>query len=247
MVVASTQFSSCLLLEPSSLYPLDEIYYDECDESESDVELVNQDTYCTKCSCSRFERIDHSIIHSAHDDGTDYTVNSLCRCGHSMEAHGIEYDMFSPSDGVQIEFAAFVPYESVMAAYKEAVQRDPNKGNPDAIQKNEVYSNVLYIPPEGGSYEFEYRNELLNIASVYDSSIPLVNSPFSTRLFKTVNSLSYSGPYYRISCDRGNSTWKIVVDPMLQTFKPETRRIYVLMSIPSQYYKFVFHFEQSNY
>ena len=34
---------------------------------------------------------------------------------------------------------------------------------------------------------------------------------------------------------------------MMQTLEPETRSIYVLMWTPSHNYKFVFHFEQSNY
>lgn len=234
--VASSLLPSCTLLEPSPLYSSSSFSY--YDDSDNDAPVLD-DTYCRVCPCGHYERVQNHI-------------NSVCRCGHSRQSHSSAAHLgqapISPlTVDNQYGFSVFVPAENLIAAYKEAVELDPNKGNPDAIQKNEVYSNVLYIPAEGGSYEFEYLNESFHIESIYDSSIPPVNSPFSTRLFKAVNSLSYSGPYYRISCDRGKSTWTIVVDPMMQTLEPETRSIYVLMWTPSHNYKFVFHFEQSNY
>lgn len=225
---------SCTQLEACQLYSPSTIYYVDANNDDS----VQDDTYCRVCSCKHYERV-------------PYHINSVCWCGHTRQSHSEEahssQDPISPltvNDG--FEFEVFVPAENLIAAYKEAVELNPNKGNPDAINKNEVYSNVMYIPAEGGSYEFEYLNESFRIASVYDSSIPPVNSPFSTRLFKTVNSLSYNGPYYSITCDREKNTWKIVVDPMAQTFDPETRSIYVLMWTSSQYNKFVFRFKQCN-
>ena len=234
--VASSLLPSCTLLEPSPLYSSSSFSY--YDDSDNDAPVLD-DTYCRVCPCGHYERI-------------CFHINSVCRCGHSRQSHSSAAHLgqapISPlTVDNQYGFSVFVPAENLIAAYKEAVELDPNKGNPDAIQKNEVYSNVLYIPTEGGSYEFEYLNESFRIESVYDSSIQRVSSPFSTRLFRSVNSLSYNGPYYRISCNMGTSTWKIVVDPMMQTLKPEMRSIYVLMWTSSHNYKFVFHFEQSNY
>lgn len=232
-VAASTLLTSCLLLESS---PIDHRhhhrhYYDyeyESDEYISDIEYADIDnTYCRVCSCKSYR-------------GMYRCVNSVCVCGHSAESHAVA------AGTIQAEFAVFVPAQDLIDAYKEAVELDPNKGNPDAIQRNEVYTSPMFVPAEGGSYEFEYFNETFFIWSVYDSSIPPVRSPFSTRLFKTVNSMSYDGPYYRISCDRIKRTWKIEVEPMALYDELETRQIYVLMWTSSHDYKFVFHFEQSN-
>ena len=239
MLVASTLLTSCLLLEPSSLYHEDRFDYYEEESSYYAETPVYEDSYCRECSCGQYERI-------------SYSLNSVCRCGHSRKSHSGEFDnsdevVYSTYLGrAPSKFAAFVPYESILDAYKEAVELDPNKGNPYAINKNEVYSNVLYLPAEGGSYEFEYGNETFYISSVYDSSFPAVRSPFSTRLFKDVNSLSYHGPYYRIYCNRGTHSWKIDVDPM-PINEGGTRRIYVLMWTSSHSYKFVFRFEQCDF
>lgn len=224
------------LLLPLALYSSSSLSY--YDDGDNDATIVDY-TYCRECQCEHYER-------------PQFHINSVCWCGHSRQSHSSEAQLgqapIAPlTVNVEHGFEVFVPAENLIAAYMEAVELDPNKGNTNAINKNEVYSNVLYIPADGGSYEFEYLNESFHIASVYDSSFPPVNSPFSTRLFKTVNSLRYNGPYYNISCDRGKSTWKIEVDPMAQTFEPETRSIYVLMWTPSQNYKFVFHFEQCNF
>ena len=169
MVVSSTLLSSCLLLEPSPLYPAREHFYEDSEESSYYAETpVLDDTYCRECPCEYYERV-------------PYNINSVCWCGHSRQSHSSQspssQDPVSPltvSDGRG--FAVFVPAENLIAAYKEAVELDPNKGNPYAIQKNEVYSNVLYLPAAGGSYEFEYTNETFYVASIYDSSFPRVRS-----------------------------------------------------------------------
>ena len=144
-------------------------------------------------------------------------------------------------------FEVFVPYNDIIATYKEAVDVAPNIGAPDAVQKKEVFINPLYVPDWGGTYEFEYVNETFYISSVYDSSMWPVDSSLSTLLFKSVKSLSYNGSYYRISCNRGTHTWKIEVDPMPISDEPETRSIYVLMWTSSHNYNFIFQFEQSNF
>ena len=226
---------SCILLQSSPLHSSSTIYYVDADNDDP----IQDDTYCRVCSCEHYERV-------------PYHMNSVCWCGHTWQSHSEEANPIQvPISPLTVDdesgFAVFVPAENLIAAYKEAVELSPDKDNPHAINKNEVYSNVMYIPVEGGSYEFEYLNESFHIASVYDSSMPLVNTPFSTRLFKNVNSLYYSGRYYRISCDRKKSTWKIEVDPMAHTLDPETRSIYVLMWTSSHNSNFVFQFEQSNF
>lgn len=238
IVVASTLLSSCVLLEPSPLYHSSFDFYEEEPSYYAETPADDGD-YCRVCPCQKYERIANCL-------------NSVCRCGHSRKAHTDEiynYDevVYSTYLGHEpAKFAAFVPYESILDAYKEAVELDPNKGNPYAINKNEAYSNILYLPAVGGSYEFEYGDETFYISSVYDSSFPAVNSPFSTRLFKNVHSLSYSGPFYRIYCNRGTHSWRIDVDP-LPINEGGARRIYVLMWTSSHSYKFVFRFEQCDF
>lgn len=222
-VAANCLLTSCLLLESS---PIDHDYLDAYDSEQydSDLEYAYVENKCCRlCLCEQYRN-------------SGDRINSLCVCGHSQAWH-----MRIPH-----AIAEFVPAQVLIDAYKEAVELDPNKGNPDAIQKNEVYTNPLYIPAEGGSYEFEYLNASFYIWSIYDSSIPPVHSPFSTRLFKTVNSLSYKGPYYSILCDRKKRTWKIKVEPMPMTDEPYSRDIYVLMWTSPNSYKFVFHFVQYN-
>lgn len=266
MVVASTLLSSCILLEPSPLFSSTEHWYDEFDEfvdvdendeideiveskitieffykddpDYSDGSYYYEEAGCSQCICVKYQR---SMQHKTNCR----CYNPVCVCGHSIESHLIAKKKPAPQVDLP-RFEVFVPYEDIIATYKEAVDVAPNIGVPDAVQKKEVLINPLYVPDWGGTYEFEYVNETFYIASVYDSSMPLVNSPFSTRIFKSVKSLSYNGPFYRISCNRGTHTWKIEVDPMPISDKPETRSIYVLMWTSSHNYNFVFHFEQSN-
>lgn len=239
IVVASTLLSSCTLLEPSPLYHGPHDSYDEELSYYAEAPMYD-DTYCRECYCGQYERI-------------SYSLNSVCRCGHSRKLHSDE--QIDSGEGVYstylgnapAKFAAFVPYENILAAYKEAVELDPNEGNPSAINKNEVYSNILYLPAEGGSYEFEYGSETFYISSVYDSSFPAVRTPLSTRLFKDVKSLSYNGSFYRIYCNKGTHSWRIDVDPLPIINDGDTRRIYVLMWTSSHNYDFVFRFEQCDF
>ena len=237
MVVASTFLSSCLLLEPSPLYSSSKLCYDDYDEASHNIEYIyqedlfcNDDFDCSVCSCEHYRR-------------ARYQLNSACVCGHSRDSHSIRMGMSSLPDDAQPTFEASVSYGNLIASYNV----DPNKGELHAGQKKEVFINPFYISTDGGSYEFEYVNETFYISSVYDSSMPTVNSPFSTRLFKSVKSLSCNGPYYRISCNMGTHTWKIEVDPMPISCEHDTRSIYVLMWTPSHNYNLVFHFEQSNF
>ena len=85
-------------------------------------------------------------------------------------------------------FEVFVPYNDIIATYKEAVDVTPNTGAPDALQKTDVFINPLYIPAEGGTYEFQYANETFYISSVYDSSMRPVDSSFSSSLGLAVRS-----------------------------------------------------------
>lgn len=255
--VACTLLPSCILLEPSPLFQSSELLYDDIDESYDvgyayqedvydyegsyydhglyyyDESYYYEDTRCSMCPCEHYQ-------------GSCRHANSVCVCGHSRILHSIRKIDSSLPGSTRPRFAVFVSAQDLIAAYKMAVDVAPNLDNPDAIQKNEVFINPLFIPAEGGSYEFEYTNEMFHIASVFDSTIPYDHTPFSTRLFKTVNSLSYNGPYYRVSCNMGKKTWKIEVDPMPMSDEFETRCIYVLIWTSSHNYNFVFHFEQSN-
>ena len=264
MVVTSTLLSSCILLEPSPIFSSSEHWYDEIDEIvdvDEDDEIVEskitieffyqddsnypEDSYyyeeagCRHCSCVKYQR---SIQHMTNCR----CYNPVCVCGHSRASHVIARKK-PPLPVERPRFEVFVPYEDIIATYKEAVDVARNTGAPDALQKTDVFINPLYIPVEGGTYEFEYANETFYISSVYDSSMRPVDSSFSTRLFKSVKSLSYNGSYYKISCNRVTHTWRIEVDPMPITDKPEKRSIYVLMWTSSHNYNFVFQFDQSNF
>lgn len=267
MVVACTLLSSCILLEPSPLFSSSEHQYDDYDEivdvddndeideileSKITIEFFYQDDSnypedqyyyeeagCRHCSCLMYQR---SLQHVTNCR----CYNPVCVCGHSRASHLIAQKK-PPLPVHPPRFEVFVPYNDIIATYKEAVDVAPITGAPDALQKTDVFINPLYIPAEGGSYEFEYANETFYISSVYDSSMRLVDAPLSTLLFKSVKSLSYNGSYYRISCNRGTHTWRIDVDPMPISDKPETRSIYVLMWTSSHNYNFVFQFDQSNF
>ena len=239
MVVASTLLSSCILLEPSPLYSSSELCYDDYDEASQNTEYIYledlfcyDDLGCSVCSCEHYQRACRQM-------------NSACLCGHTRDSHSSLKD--NSSLPAQPRFEVSVSYGNLTASYKEGVDVDPYDGEQDTFWENEVFINPLYIPAEGGSCEFEYVNETFYISSVYDSSMPLVNAPFTTHLFKSVKSLSYIGPYYSISCNMGKHTWKIEVDPMPISDEPETRCIYVLICTSSHNFDFVFHFEQSNF
>lgn len=267
MVVASTLLSSCILLEPSPLFSSSEHWYDEIDEIDAFVDVDEddeileskitieffyqddsndpEDSYyyveagCRQCSCMMYQRSIQRMTNCR-------CYNPVCVCGHSRASHMIATQK-PPLPVERPRFEVFVPYNDIIATYKEAVDVAPITGAPDALQKTDVFINPLYIPAEGGTYEFEYVNETFYISSVYDSSMWPVDSSLSTLLFKSVKSLSYNGSYYRISCNRGTHTWKIEVEPMPISDEPETRSIYVLMWTSSHNYNFIFQFEQSNF
>lgn len=267
MVVACTLLSSCILLEPSPLFSSSEHWYDEIDEIDAFVDVDEddeileskitieffyqddsndpEDSYyyveagCRQCSCVMYQRSIQKMTNCR-------CYNPVCVCGHSRASHMIATQK-PPLPVERPRFEVFVPYNDIIATYKEAVDVAPITGAPDALQKTDVFINPLYIPAEGGTYEFEYVNETFYISSVYDSSMWPVDSSLSTLLFKSVKSLSYNGSYYRISCNRGTHTWKIEVEPMPISDEPETRSIYVLMWTSSHNYNFIFQFEQSNF
>ena len=63
--------------------------------------------------------------------------------------------------------------------------------------------------------------------------------------FISVNDVTYSGPFYTITCNRDKHNWIIEVDPLMATpGEFSYREIWVFMWDESDDFNFVFQFEQ---
>lgn len=115
----------------------------------------------------------------------------------------------------------------------------------DVTLSNDVYSEVIFIPVDGGSYEFKCRFDQFYISKIFDSSLPCNFDQFSTQVFRPVNAWVYNGPFYTITCDTRQHTWKIEVEPLISM--SNIRQIWVMMWPGFNNQNFVFQFEQGDY
>lgn len=115
----------------------------------------------------------------------------------------------------------------------------------DVSRSNDVYGEVIYIPVDGGSYEFKCRFDQFYISKIFDSSLPCNFDQFSTQVFRPVNAWVYNGPFYTITCDTRQHTWKIEVEPLISM--SNIRQIWVMMWPGFNNQNFVFQFEQGDY
>ena len=115
----------------------------------------------------------------------------------------------------------------------------------DVSLNNDLYSQVIFIPLDGGTYEFECGYDQFYISKIFDSSLPCNFDLFSTEVFRPVNAWVYNGPFYTITCDTRQHTWKIEVEPLISM--SDIRQIWVMMWPGFNNSNFVFQFEQGDY
>lgn len=119
---------------------------------------------------------------------------------------------------------------------------------------NKVYNGYIEVPAEGGIYEFDCADDQFYISRIFDSSMPVPQKHSNCRYsptsddFESVNDLTYSGPFYTITCNKDKHNWVIKVDPIMTTTgELNDREIWVFMWDGSDDSNFVFKFEQIDY
>ena len=114
-----------------------------------------------------------------------------------------------------------------------------------------VYNGLFQVPAEGGIYEFQCANDRFYISKIHDTSMSDRHQRADRRYspsindYKTVNDLTYDGPFYTITCNKEKHNWVIKVDPLTATSDDSSERtVWVYMWDGSDNYNFVFRFEQ---
>ena len=126
---------------------------------------------------------------------------------------------------------------------------------PRPHRSGRVYNSLLQVPADGGIYEFDCANDEFYISRIFDSSMPEPQryshadcrySPTAND-YISVNDVTYSGPFYTITCNRDKHNWIIEIDPLIATSgELDYREIRVFMWDGSDNSNFVFQFEQSD-
>ena len=122
-------------------------------------------------------------------------------------------------------------------------------------RRGRVYNSQLQVPADGGIYEFDCANDEFYISRIFDSTMPVaqrysqLHCRFSPTAddFELVNDVTYSGPFYTITCNKDEHNWIIQIDPLIATpGKLDYREIRVYMWDGSDDSKLVFQFEQKD-
>ena len=118
---------------------------------------------------------------------------------------------------------------------------------------NKVYKGSFEVPAEGGIYEIECGNDNFYISRIFDSSMTLPQNYSNCRYsptaddFESVNDLTYSGPFYTITCNKDKHNWVIKVDPFIALADEiNYREVRVSMWDGSDNSNLVFQFEQND-
>ena len=118
------------------------------------------------------------------------------------------------------------------------------------------YNELFEVSVEGGIFEFNCADDQFYISRVVDSSMPPPHKHSNskcrcgqtTREYKIVNVLTYSGSFYTITCNRDEHNWVIKIDPLTATYGEfNEREVWVYMRDESDNSSLVFKFEQGDF